>query len=359
MWNSILPGRRTVRAFSLEFAEVLGRWGNSMQGSAVAHPNVALVKYWGKRGGVGNLPAMGSLSLTLASMQTRTCVRFDSSLEEDELTLDGRRNSRDLSRVHDCLAPLRAQAGNRGAARVESENDFPTGAGLASSASGMAALALGAASALGVAGDRDLVARAAMAGSGSAPRSLHGGVVLLALGNAGAWSCESILAPDEWPLKIVVAVTERGAKQTDSRAGMELTRRTSPFYDAWLRSQRSDLEEARRAVERRDFERLGDLSQANCLKMHASALGASPPVLYFNGATVECMQRVRALARDGHPVFFTVDAGPQVKAVCLPEALERVSEALAEVPGVKKVLSGGLGEGARIVEGSGTLATGR
>ena len=318
-----------------------------MHGSAIAHPNVALVKYWGKRPGGRNLPAMGSLSLTLGFLATRTRVRFGGGLERDELTLNGRGNTRDLHRVRDCLAPLRERAGIDSAVSVQSSNDFPTGAGLASSASGMAALAVAAASALGLASDAAAVRKAAMAGSGSAPRSLHGGIVYLSIDAQGSWTCEPLLAPAEWPLEVVVAVTQAERKQTDSRAGMELTRRTSPFYGAWLKSQRADLDEARRAVEAHDFERLANLSEGNCLKMHATALGANPPVLYFNGATLECIHRVRALRREGLPVFFTVDAGPQVKAVCLPEALATVREALSAVGGVQQVLWGGLGEGAR------------
>ena len=321
-----------------------------MQGGAIAHPNVALIKYWGKREVSGNLPATGSLSLTLGLLSTRTTVSFDRGLTQDELVLNGRANSKDLKRLGDCLAPLRERAGIARAARVRSDNDFPTAAGLASSASGMAALSLAAGSALGVAEDRELLGRAAMAGSGSAPRSLHGGIVLLSIEDDGRWFCESILAPQEWPLKIAVAVTDSGPKELDSRSGMELTRRTSPFYSAWLRGQNEDLHEARRAVEGRDFERLAELSERNCLKMHATALGASPPVLYFNGATIECVRRVKALRREGHPVFFSIDAGPQVKVVCLPEALDAAREALALVPGVSRVLAGGLGEGARLID---------
>lgn len=322
-----------------------------MRASAQAHPNVALVKYWGKRPSRGNLPAMGSLSLTLGFLATRTTVAFGGGGGEDALTLNGRGNSTDLKRVQDCLAPLRRRGAPAGPATVESRNDFPTGAGLASSASGMAALALAGASALGLADDHALVGRAAMEGSGSAPRSLHGGIVLLSMGPAGDWSCRSLLAPEEWPLKIVVAVTQAGPKQTDSRSGMELTRRSSPFYKAWLQSQRADLDDAESAVRQRDFGRLADLSQSNCLKMHAAAMGASPPLLYFNGATVECMHRIGALARDGAAVFFTVDAGPQVKAVCLPESLNDVLDALRQVPGVRQVLSGDPGAGARVISG--------
>ncbi len=319
-----------------------------MQGSAVAHPNVALVKYWGKRKAAGNLPAAGSLSLTLGRLSTRTTVRLDSAAGEDRLNLNGRENRRDLGRVRDCLAPLRERAGNADAAAVESINDFPTGAGLASSASGMAALALSAAAALGVDHDRELVARAAMAGSGSAPRSLFGGVVALSINEAGEWRCRSLLGPDEWPLKVAVAVTDGGAKALDSRSAMERTRRSSPFYSAWLRGQDADLDDACRAVEQRDFEQLSELSERNCLKMHAAAMSARPPALYFNGATVECIHRIRALARAGSPVFFTVDAGPQVKAVCLPEALDEVTGALRQTPGVLRVLTAELGAGARL-----------
>ncbi len=319
-----------------------------MQGRAVAHPNVALVKYWGKRKAAGNLPAAGSLSLTLGHLTTRTTVRIDGELMEDTLSINGRAGAPDLPRLRHCLAPLRKRAGNALPVAVESANDFPTGAGLASSASGMAALALAAAEALGVAGDMDLVARAAMAGSGSAPRSLFAGIVLLSIDETGEWQCKSLLGADEWRLKVVVAVTDDGAKAVDSRSAMEWTRRTSPFYDAWIRGQAADLSEACRAIEHRDFERLAALSEHNCLKMHATALGARPAVLYFNPATMECIHRVKALAREGAPVFFTVDAGPQVKAVCLPEALDEVAGALREAPGVLRVLAGGLGGGARI-----------
>lgn len=322
-----------------------------MQGSAIAHPNVALVKYWGKRPARGNVPAMGSLSLTLGFLETRTTVRFDPAEGQDALTLNGRRNSRDLKRMQDCLAPLRLRAAESGSATVESRNDFPTGAGLASSASGMAALALAGASALDLAEDLALIGRAAMAGSGSAPRSLHGGFVLLSIDPERNWSCTSLLPPDEWPLKVAVAVTQAGPKQTDSRSGMELTRRTSPFYKAWLGSQKADLQNARHAVAQRDFGRLAELSEGNCLRMHATAMGASPPLVYFNGATVECLHRIKALARDGRPVFFTVDAGPQVKAVCLPDVLDEVSDALDQVPGVQQVLRGDLGGGARLSPG--------
>ncbi len=126
--------------------------------------------------------------------------------------------------------------------------------------------------------------------------------------------------------------------------------RTSPYYPAWVASSPADLSEARTAVGRRDFEALANVSESSCLKMHAVMMSARPGLIYWNGSTVECIRTVLQLRADGVPVFFTIDAGPQLKAICLPEAFERVRNELAAVAGVQRVLSSGLGEGARVVE---------
>ena len=149
-----------------------------MRAVAVAHPNVALVKYWGKRARAGNLPATGSLSLVLGGLATETSVRFDPGLARDRVLLDGREDAETSARVSACLDELRREAGVSTRAAVESSNDFPTGAGLASSASGFAALVMAGAGALGLHLRDQRLAEIARLGSGSAPRSLLGGVVL-------------------------------------------------------------------------------------------------------------------------------------------------------------------------------------
>lgn len=321
--------------------------------TAQAQPNIALVKYWGKRDIPLNLPAVGSLSITLDTLWTRTRVRFDSALDRDRVMLNGKSDDKEARRVSECLDLLRARAGTTLCAEVESQNNFPTGAGLASSASGFAALVVAATAALKL--DLTLAEQSEIArrGSGSASRSIFGGYVEWSRGERSDGRdsiARPVLDASQWPLSVVVAVTSTAQKSVGSTEGMNRTRDTSPYYDAWVDTAEADLAEARRAVLDRDFDKLADVAEYSCLKMHALALAARPGLLYWNGATVEAMHAVRSLRAAGVPVFFTVDAGPQVKAVCLPAATARVREALQAVPGVLRIHETGLGAGARIIE---------
>jgi diphosphomevalonate decarboxylase len=318
--------------------------------TAVAHPNIALVKYWGKADPARNLPAVGSISITLDTLTTTTSVRFDAALAEDRFTLDGRPAPDQLKRVRACLDLFRARLPGVPHAEVESTNSFPTAAGLASSASGFAALVVAADRALGARLERAELAELARQCSGSAARSVFGGFVELRLRPDGS-GCDTgqIRTAADWPLQVVVAVTSTTAKTTGSTAGMLHTERTSPYYPAWVATSEGDLAAARRAIESRDFAALAAVAEHSCLKMHAVALAARPGLLYWNGATVECIRRLRELAAQGVGVFFTVDAGPQVKAICLPDGADRVAAALAELPGVAQVLRCGLGDGARVI----------
>lgn len=322
-----------------------------MQATAIAHPNIALVKYWGKRDERLNLPAVGSLSITLDALRTRTRVRFDETLAADRFTLDGADTQ--TMRVSACLDYLRAAAGIDLRAHVESENDFPTAAGLASSASGFAALVVAADAALALGlppRARSMVARR---GSGSAARSIFGGFVEMARGRRvdGADAvARPLLAAAAWPLRVVIAVTAPQPKPIGSSAAMRVTAESAPYYAAWIKSSVADLRAARAAVRTRDFDALADVSVHSCLKLHALMMSARPPVFYWNPATLACMRRVTELREAGVPVFYTIDAGPQVKAICLPEAVDEVSGALATIEGVQSLVSSGLGSGAHTVD---------
>lgn len=324
------------------------------QATALAHPNIALVKYWGKRDDALNLPASGSLSITLDALRTRTFVRFDPALAEDDIVLNGRGDPAESRKIGAFLDLFRRRKGITARARVISDNDFPTGAGLASSASGYAALAAAASRALDLELDARALSVLARRGSGSAARSIFGGFVEMAAGTRadGEDACATPLLPAEaWPLSVVIAITTHDAKATSSRVGMDLSRRTSPFYRDWIASGAGDLDAARSAVRSRDFDKLAAISEASCLAMHAVMLSTRPGLIYWNGATVECMQQVRSLReRDRLGVFFTIDAGPQVKAVCLPEAAAPVADALRATPGVQALILSGLGQGARVLE---------
>jgi len=314
-----------------------------MRATAKAQPNIALIKYWGKRDTDRNLPAVGSISITLADLYTTMSVDFDTTLGSDVLVVNGADDSSMLQRVSRCLSSV--AGAERPHARIESEGNFPIAAGLASSSSAFAALVVAADAAAGRENTRAQLASLAGQASGSAARSLLGGFVELK--NAGDdIDVSGICGPDDWPLRVVVAVTALGPKPVGSTEAMEVSRNTSPFYDRWIEQQDADLVEARAAIAGRDFARLAAVAEHNCLKMHSVMWGSRPPMIYWNSTTLACMQTVRELQSAGVAVFFTIDAGPQVKAICEPTASAAVEQALAATPGVEQVLVSGLGQGA-------------
>ncbi len=322
-----------------------------MRASAVAQPNIALIKYWGKQDVAGNVPAVGSLSITLDSLETRMTVEFDDGIDADSLQLNGEPAERMLPRVSQSLDNLLGS--NRSPAVIESSCNFPIAAGLASSASSFAALVVAASRAAGLQTDTLSLARAAGQASGSAARSLYGGFVELRLIEEKCVpdiAVASILEGSEWPMQVIVAITAKGEKPISSGDAMNLSSKTSPFYASWLEHQDHDLEVARSAVADRNFSALAAISEHNCLKMHSVMWASRPPVVYWNKATLACMETVRQLQADGVPVFFTIDAGPQVKAVCLPEFAERVSKAMQETDGVIDTMESSLGGGARLLD---------
>jgi diphosphomevalonate decarboxylase len=314
--------------------------------TAVAHANIALAKYWGKADVAANLPAVPSLSLTLEALRSRTRVTPDTALEADAVALDGSlATGRARERVVALLDEVRALAGTRTLLRVESHNDFPTAAGLASSASGFAALALGASAALGAELPLATLSSIARKASASAARSLFGGFVALRL---GAESAEPVLAAREFPLDMVIAVTATGPKETSSTEGMRHTLATSPYYRAWVEAAPGLFAEVERAVRARDLEALGVLVEQSALAMHASMLAARPALVYFTPATLRAMERVRALRKAGTLAFYTMDAGPHVKVLCTPENASAVASALEAVEGVERVIVSGAGPGAHL-----------
>jgi diphosphomevalonate decarboxylase len=199
--------------------------------------------------------------------------------------------------------------------------------------------------------DRDTLSLARIAGaaSGSAARSLFGGFVELQAGDTNI-DVETIAEADEWPLTVVIAVTEEGAKPVSSGEAMNRSAASSPFYSSWLEQQPADLKSARDAVLRKDFAQLAAVAEHNCLKMHSVMWGSRPPIVYWNSATLSCMEAVRHLQSEGHAVFFTIDAGPQLKAVCLPDQAELVRSALDTCAGVGRTMVSGLGAGARLLD---------
>ena len=316
---------------------------------AVARANIALIKYWGKADPSMNIPAVGSISITLDALWSETNVCFGDSFAADKFSLDGQSRPEQVARASNFLDILRKRAGIKTRASVATKNNFPLGAGLASSASGFAALATAASAALSLNISPRELSIIARRGSGSAARSIFGGFVEMHAGKGRGGEdsfAEPLLEASAWPLEVVIALTDRSEKTVGSRQGMNSSAATSPYYAAWLDTSARDLEQGRNAVLNRDFQALADVAQSSCLKMHSVAMTTRPTLLYWNGATVECVRALQGLQQEGVPVFFTIDAGPQVKAVCEPSARQQVFEVLQAVPSVKEVILSGLGAGA-------------
>jgi len=318
---------------------------------AIAHPNVALSKYWGKRDGGGNFPAVPSLSITLAGLTTRTRVRWRSDLPNDRVVLDGRElRGPEAARALALVGRVRSELGLGASADVESLNDFPTASGLASSASGFAALALAAVPS-GCDWEAARISDLARRASASAARSVFGGFVELEAGPRVAreddfLAASQVAPPAHMPLVVLVCVTTEGPKAVSSTDGMRRTMANSPYAAAWVDHAPRLHRHLRDALLARDFERVGELAEASALAMHACAFAAG--VTYWNAGTLEALAAVGALRADGTPAFATIDAGPHVKVLVRPEDAARAREVLGATPGVQRVIEATAGEGARL-----------
>ena len=307
-----------------------------MKAIAVAHANIALVKYWGKRDEELILPEAASLSITLDLLRTTTSVELGA--REDSFELDGR--SEDPARARAVFDA----AGIREKARIVSRNAFPTGAGLASSASGFAALAVAACAAAGLRRTPQELSALARRGSGSAARSVAGGWAV--------WEDESarqLFPPEHWDLRFVVAICAQTPKETSSRDGMRHSRETSPYHAAFIGQCRRDLPRGLQMLAARDLRGLGELAERNALLMHADALAADPPLLYWEPATIGCLRALHGSRREGTEAWATIDAGPHLVAICAAADAKRVETTLRAVSGVKDVLVCAPAGGARVL----------
>lgn len=317
--------------------------------TAQAHPNIAFIKYWGNRDNALRLPMNGSISMNLDGLATRTSVSFQPSLALDEFVLNGRETTgHALERVSAMLDLVRAKAGLKMRAEVISENNFPTGAGIASSASAFAALTLAASKAAGLDLPEAELSCLARRGSGSACRSIPGGFVEWQPGTGVEDSFAfSIAAPDHWSLVDCVAVVSAGHKTTGSTEGHVLAA-TSPLQEARVADAPRRLEVCREAILNRDFESFSKIIEHDSDLMHAVMMTSRPALFYWEPATLAVMDTVRAWRRDGLSVAYTIDAGPNVHIICPQEKAGEVREKLSALQGVSRVLTAKVGGPARV-----------
>ena len=304
-------------------------------------PNIALIKYWGKRDTIKNLPAVDSISITLDNLWTEMNVMFSSDLTNDELFINEKKQN-NISRVKNCIDSIYGK--QRDCVSIVSRCNFPISAGLASSSSSFSALVVAINTLMKKKWNTQNLANQAGLASGSAARSILGGIVELN-NEPEKIRITQLLSPNDWPLRVVIAITDKKEKSISSSKAMKLSADTSPFYSSWIEDQNDDIKEANSFISKKDFEGLAAISEHNCMKMHSIMWTTRPSIVYWNPTTIDCMQAIRDLQRNGESVFFTIDAGPQIKAICLPENEEKIANKLNEIKGVQAIMKSGLGSG--------------
>ena len=320
-----------------------------MKAKARAYANIALIKYWGKRDEKLHLPMNSSLSLTLDKFYSETEVEFKKDLAEDHFYLDGFQDDKSLKRVSEFLDIFRKLAGKEARAIVKSVNYVPTAAGLASSASGFAALAAATNKAIGLDLDKTQLSRIARRGSGSASRSIYGGFVEWSKGTDDKDSYGIKIDDGDWDIGMVVVIVNENKKKISSREAMKNTVLTSPFYRGWVEESEKDLIDIKEAILERDFERIGYISERNALKMHGTMLGAKPPIMYFEPESIRVMDIVHKLRKEGVPCFFTMDAGPNVKIICRLSQGDIIKKSLMKDFKEERIIITGSGPSVKII----------
>ena len=319
--------------------------------TAVSPANIAFIKFWGKKNPLLNIPFNDSISMNLSSCFTTTTVEFDRKFKNDRIFIDGKKvTGAKKDRVVRILDLVRQKAGITFRARVDSKNNFPSDAGIASSASGFSALALSASCAAGLNLSQKNLSILARVGSGSACRSIPDGFTLWEKGRDNDSSYAIQIAPPRfWDLRDVVAVVSKGKKGVGSTEGHELAV-TSPYFVARLKNLKKRIGKLKTALLAKDFNTFGKLVEEEAIDLHVMAMTSHPPVFYWNKGTVEVMYTVFKLRESGTECYFTMDAGPNVHVMCLGKDEQKVRSALNKLTSVSLIISNKAGKGARIIK---------
>jgi diphosphomevalonate decarboxylase len=318
--------------------------------TAIAHPNIALIKYWGNKDHKLRIPSNGSISMTLGNLETHTSVSFDPALNEDRLIINqSSQTEAALKRVSSLLDVIREKAGFSLCAEVTSESNFPLGAGIASSASGFAALTVAAAAAAKLDLSPPELSRIARLGSGSACRSIFGGFVEWKAGMGDLDSFAIQLADqDHWELVDMIVIVEMGHKAVGSTSGHKLAE-TSPLQRARVRDADRRLQLCRKAILEKDFVSLASIVEEDSNMMHAIMMTSRPPLLYWRPETINIMKSVQEWRMDGMQVCYTIDAGPNVHCLCTPPHQDELGTLLHHIPGVIEVIHSFPGDAAHLI----------
>jgi diphosphomevalonate decarboxylase len=323
-----------------------------MKATATANANIALIKYWGKRSSDPILPKNGSISMTCEGMTTTTTVEFSEKYKEHTVVINDEEFKKDEKDIHGHIDRICKIAGLKQKAKVISKSDFPVAAGLASSASGFSALTMATAAAAGLKLSPKELSIITRNGSGSACRSIFGGFVEWKRGEKTDGSdsyAEQIKPKEHWPeFRMIATIVDIKKKPVSSRGGMAQTVATCPYYDGWLKTINEDLDSVRSGVKEKNFVKVAETAEFNALKMHATMIATKPSIIYWIPATMEIIHAVRQMREDGIASYFTMDAGPNVKVLCLEKDQKKITKILEGLEGVKKTIICRPGDGAKL-----------
>ncbi len=318
--------------------------------TAIAPSNIAFTKYWGKHGDEKlNFPNNNTISMNLSACKTKTTVEFSENLKEDFLKINGEvASEKETKRASAHLDHIRKLAGINLAAKVYSENSFPKGAGIASSASAHAALAVAGAKAAGLNLSEQELSCLARLGSGSASRSVPDGFVEWVAGDSHENSfAYSIALPNHWKILDLIAIVSEGEKKVGSTEGHHLAQ-TSPLYPSRLSHMKEHNDKVRKALLEKDFDAMGKIIEKDSLSMHAVMISSEPSIRYWNFASLKLMNEIESWRAQGIKAYHTFDAGPNPHIITLPEFREEILSRLKKIPEVKSVIVNEPCEGARL-----------
>lgn len=337
-------------SISLTFCESMENYAK-----VVATPNIAVVKYWGKRDEKLMLPTNSSLSFTMdEQLKTVTEIGFLDGLKQDELILDGQKLAgKEMEGAKKVLEYVREKYHVSIHASIKSKNYFPTAAGMASSASGYAALAFGINEALKLNLPRKEISIIARLGSGSASRSVFGGFVEWQMGKKADGSDSfAVQLHDEshWPeIRNVIAIVDAEKKKVSSRAGMQQTVETSELFKERMKKMEKTVSEMKSAVRSRDFESFARIAMGDSDSMHACMADTKPPIIYLNETSKKIIAGVNHLNRIDFVAGYTFDAGPNAHVYTLAENVSKVRKMLSGIAGVSKIIECKVGSGPRAI----------
>ncbi len=317
--------------------------------TAIAPANIAFIKFWGKKDSQLNIPFNDSISMNLNRCQTKTYVKFNSELKDDVVIVNKKRiEGTEKNRVVAILDKVRKMSGLRMFAEVVSENDFPSNAGIASSASAFSALALAASVASGLGLSKKDLSILARLGSGSACRSIYDGFSYWKKGRDSKSSFAVQFAkPDFWDVADIVAVVDTGRKKTSSTEGHNQAL-TSPYFKTRLNELKIRTPLLKKALLDRNFQKFGELVEEEAVSLHVCAMTSKPPIFYWNRGTMEVIETVFGLRSEGILAYFTIDAGPNVHVICRNKNIKRVEKNLKKLKSVLFTITNKPGLGARL-----------